>query len=121
MPSARAMRARRPLSARLLRITARGVREHQLVDPLGTGDRQPLADHAAHRQPDERGGVAAQLVEQPHGVVHQGVERERVCDHVALSVAACVVPNDGVPIGERRRDGVPHPEIAAERVTENEK
>ena len=69
--------ARRPGRPRRLRVARHGVGEDGAAQQLGVADREPLADHAAHRQADPRDRPAAPFADQARRIVDEVVHRVR--------------------------------------------
>ena len=89
---------------------------------LGMANREPLADHAAHRQADPDDRAAAPFADQPRRVVDQVVHRVRARRPRRAAVAAVVVAQHRVARRRKLRgELVPHVQVQAERVAQHDR
>jgi hypothetical protein len=80
-----------------------------------------LSDHPAHREAEDARPVDPEGVEEPVEVVGVHLERVRSERLLGSAVAARVVREDAVALGERWHLKVPHPAIESERVDQDER
>jgi hypothetical protein len=64
-----------------VRVVAGGVRENELIDAIGRVGAEPLADHAAHRQPAPVDFLNAEPVEHGEHVAAEPLHRIRPLGH----------------------------------------
>ncbi len=99
-------------------IRAGCVGEYEASEPIAVLERERLADHPAHREPDPVGLADAEAIEHAHGVVCHALERVRPLRHGTLAVAARVDAQHAEAARQHARELVPHAMVAADRVRE---
>ena len=100
------------------RDTARRVAERQAQERPRRGERQRLADHAAHRQADPVRARDAERVQQRAGVVGQLRQRVGAARRVGTAVPARVVAQHAIAGGQRLHLRLPHRQIGGQRVAQ---
>ena len=108
-----------PGAGRAGRRRGLGVAQGQRQQPVGVGQREALADHAADRQADVVDPGDAEHVERGLHVGRQPVHRVVAGDRRAAAVAAHVEPQHAVARGQQRHHLLdPHAAIGVQRVRE---
>src|SRR6266851_310156 len=94
--------------------------EHEALDHGRVLEREGLADHAAHGEPDEVRLRDAETVEQSLEILRHLIERVGPGGRARLPVAARVEAQHGVPGSEGLGLVVPHVQVAGERMAQRD-
>ena len=97
-----------------------GVAEHEGGEPPGVPHGEALRDHPADREADEAEALDAEMVDEGEEVVDVPVDGDGAGAEVGEAVAALVVEQQAIVLGELGRHSVPDAEVGAERVREAE-